>query len=69
MARATPAPVKMVVRTATMRTELTGDIPTALDQLLIACGGPEQRLQAIENLKATHERVAKWEAEREARNG
>lgn len=59
----------MVIRTATMRTEMKGNIDCALDQLLIAVGGPEQRLAAIEKLKATHERVSRWEADREAKNG
>lgn len=59
----------MVIRTATMRTELKGSFTMGLDQLFIAVGGPAQRLQAIEDLKATHERVSKWEAEREAKNG
>lgn len=69
MAKAPAHPVTMVIRTATLRIELKGGIREALDQLLIAVGGPEQRLQAIENLKATHERVCKLEADREAKNG
>lgn len=69
MARAPSPPVSLTVRTATMRTEYKGDLPGALDQLLIACGSGEQRLAALEQLKATHERIVKWEAEREAKNG
>lgn len=69
MARAPAAPVSLIVRTATMRREYKGDISGALDQLLIASGNGEQRLSVIEKLKATHERIAKWEAEREAING
>jgi hypothetical protein len=55
------APVKMVVRSGTCRTEYTGDIYGALDQLLIAAGDSDARLAAIEKLKATHLRVLKWE--------
>jgi hypothetical protein len=51
----------MVVRSGTCRTEYTGDIYGALDQLLIAAGDSDARLAAIEKLKATHLRVLKWE--------
>lgn len=60
--------VKMTIWTDRMKSELTGggtdNGQDALDQLLIATGSRQARVQALAALAECHERVCKWEDER-----
>jgi len=61
MSRAPAHPVTMKIRTATMRTEVQGDITLALDQLLVACGDAPAREAALVKLQGMHQRICDWE--------